>query len=64
MRVKEDRQNLRRKDTETSTGEKSMSLRERKSLFVGGEGRDSINNLLSNSQGGGNRRYPVSSRVI
>lgn len=53
VRVKVDRQKLRSNDAEKSRREKNMSLRERKSLFGGGEGRDSINNLLSNSRGGG-----------
>lgn len=50
VRARADRQKLRNKHAEKSRGEKSVSLRERKSLFVGGEGRDSVNNLLSNSQ--------------
>jgi len=55
VRVRVDRQKLRSRGAENSSTEKSVSLRERKSLFVGGEGRDSVNNLLSNSQGGGKR---------
>lgn len=58
MRVKVERQKLRSKGAEKSRGEKSMSPRERKSLFVGGEGRDSINNLLSNARGGVKQEVP------
>lgn len=46
-------------------GERRLCLSGRgEACFVGGEGRGSINNLLPNSRGGGNRMYPVSSWVI